>query len=124
MIEMATRRNRRHVEAGRAALEATTLEDARLGDARFDKVFAINVALLWREPATALRIVRRVMAPDGALFVVAQPPSWTPGQAQAMAEMLAAPLSEHGFTVDDVLVSDDPPAPAVGVLARAPSEDG
>lgn len=108
--------------AGRATLRATTLEDAGLGEACFDKVFAINVALLWREPATALRIVRRVMAPRGALFVFVQPPSWKPGQARALAEMLCAPLTEHGFAVDDALVSDGRPVPAVGVRARAPSE--
>ena len=44
MIEMATRRNREHVNAGRAVLEAIALEDADLGDQRFDKVFAFNVA--------------------------------------------------------------------------------
>src|SRR5215218_86995 len=35
MIEMATRRNREHVEAGRAVLEAVALEDADLGERRF-----------------------------------------------------------------------------------------
>jgi len=47
MIEMATRRNREHVEAGRAVLETVALEDADLGDRRFDKVFAFNVAPFW-----------------------------------------------------------------------------
>src|SRR5436309_7771718 len=37
MIEMATRRNREHVDAGRAVLEAVALEDADLGDRRFDR---------------------------------------------------------------------------------------
>ena len=46
MIEMATRRNRDHVHAGRAALETVALEDADLGESRFDKVFAFNVAPL------------------------------------------------------------------------------
>lgn len=40
MIEMATRRNREHVEAGRAVVQAVALEDVDLGDRRFDKVFA------------------------------------------------------------------------------------
>jgi hypothetical protein len=38
MIEMATRRNREHVDAGRAVLEAIALKDADLGNQRFDKV--------------------------------------------------------------------------------------
>src|SRR4051794_36544939 len=40
MIDMASRRNREHVDAGRAVLEAVALEDADLGDRRFDKVFS------------------------------------------------------------------------------------
>ena len=50
MIEMATRRNREHVDAGRAVLEAVALEDADFGDRRFDKVFAFNVAPFWQQP--------------------------------------------------------------------------
>jgi ubiquinone/menaquinone biosynthesis C-methylase UbiE len=50
MIEMATRRNREHIEAGRALLEAVALEDAELGKRRFDKVFAFNVAPFWLAP--------------------------------------------------------------------------
>src|SRR3954452_22513989 len=42
MIEMATRRNREHLDAGRAALEAIALEHADLDDRRFDKVFAFT----------------------------------------------------------------------------------
>src|SRR5881397_1559831 len=53
MIEMATRRNRAHVDAGRAVLEAIALEDADLGDRRFDKVFAFNVAPFWQQPEAA-----------------------------------------------------------------------
>ena len=34
MIEMATRRNREHVDAGRAALEAVSLEDVDFGNRR------------------------------------------------------------------------------------------
>src|SRR5215510_9923898 len=38
MIEMATRRNREHVEAGRAVLEAVALEDADLGNELADRL--------------------------------------------------------------------------------------
>src|SRR5919204_939712 len=47
MIEMAARRNREHVDDGKADLEAIALEDADLGNRRFDKVFAFNVAPFW-----------------------------------------------------------------------------
>src|ERR671920_1153506 len=39
MIEMAARRNREHVAAGRAVLKTAALEQADLGHERFDKVF-------------------------------------------------------------------------------------
>src|SRR5204863_1922427 len=58
MIAMATRRNREHVDAGRAVLAAIALEDADLDDRRFDKVFAFNVAPFWVESEAALGAVR------------------------------------------------------------------
>src|SRR4051795_6963819 len=69
MIEMATRRNREHVDAGRAVLEAVALEDADLGDWRFDKIFAFNVAPFWLQPEAALGAVRAHLAGDGALYL-------------------------------------------------------
>src|SRR5215207_5014257 len=65
MIEMATRRNRAHVDAGRAVLEAIALEDADLGDRRFDKAFAFNVAPFWQQPEAALGTVREHLTRHG-----------------------------------------------------------
>ena len=69
MIKMATRRNRAHVDAGRASLEADRLEDAALGERRFDKVFAFNVAPFWQQPEAAFGAVREHLAPDGAFYL-------------------------------------------------------
>src|SRR5204863_10132978 len=57
MVEMATRRNREHIAAGRAVLKTAALEQADLGNERFDTVFAFNVAPFWLEPKNALGIV-------------------------------------------------------------------
>ena len=51
MVEQATRRNREHVDAGRAAFEQRVFEDEPAGAGGFDKAFAINVALFFRRPA-------------------------------------------------------------------------
>ena len=65
MIEMATRRNREHVDAGRAVPEAIPLEDANLDDRRFDKVFAFNVAPFWQQPEAAVGAASRSLASSG-----------------------------------------------------------
>ena len=118
MIGMARRRNAEHVGAGRAVLEATAFEDADFGEARFDKVLAVHVALFWRSPAQALGKVARVLAPGGALYLANQAPGWAgPADTRPFTDALAVTLGEHGFAVDDVVVAGLRPAAAC-VVAR------
>ena len=119
MIEMATRRNREHVEAGRAVLEAIALEDADLGDRRFDKVFAFNVAPFWQQPEAALGAVREHLAQDGAVYLFWDARHFAPEQARDLGDKLADRLREVGFSVDRVLAEDLRPVPAVCVEARS-----
>src|SRR5918992_5232816 len=118
MIEMATRRNREHVDAGRAVLEATALEDAELGDRRFDKVFAFNVAPFWLQPEAALGAVRGHLASDGAIYVFWDARHFAPDGARDLGNELADRLREGGFSVDRVLVEDLRPVSAVCVMGR------
>jgi SAM-dependent methyltransferase len=118
MIAMATRRNREHVDAGRAALEAVALEDADLGDWRFDKVFAFNVAPFWLQPNGALDAVREHLARDGALYIFWDARHSAPERARGLGNELADRLRDGGFSVDKVLVKDLSPVPAVCVIGR------
>ena len=115
MIEMATRRNREHVASGRAVLRTAALEAAGLGDERFDKVFAFNVAPFWLQPEKALGIVGRQLAPEGAVHVL-----WdarhTP--ADELADRLTERIRLADFSVDRVLIEDLRPVPAVCVIGR------
>jgi SAM-dependent methyltransferase len=118
MIEMAARRNREHVASGRAVLKTATLEKADLGGERFNKVFAFNVAPFWLQPKDALEIVRRHLVPDGAVYVF-----WdarhTPGRGgRDLAERLSERIRLAEFSVDQVLVKDLRPVPAVCVIGR------
>ncbi len=118
MIEMAARRNREHVAGGRAVLKAAALEQADLGVERFDKVFAFNVAPFWLQPKEALGIVRRHLAPDGAVYLFWDARHTKPGRARDLADRLSERMRLAEFSVDQVLVKDLRPVPAVCVIGR------
>jgi ubiquinone/menaquinone biosynthesis C-methylase UbiE len=65
MIAAARRRNATHVEAGKATFLCTTIEDADLGDQRFDKVFGIHFPPYRRDPAAVRALVEPLLAPGG-----------------------------------------------------------
>jgi SAM-dependent methyltransferase len=115
MIAAARRRNRVHVESGRAVLEAAALEDADLGGQRFDRVFAFNVAPFWLAPKAALDVVREHLAPGGAVHVF-----WDARRQSAsdLGARLSERLLQGGFVIDRVLVKKLKPVPAVCVVGR------
>ena len=75
MIEAAERRNAEHVAAGRAEFLVGALEDLKLGERRFDKIFAVRVGLFHREPARAHALVKPWLAPGGSVTTVFDPPA-------------------------------------------------
>jgi SAM-dependent methyltransferase len=118
MIEMAARRNREHIAAGRAVLKTAALETADFGNERFDKVFAFNVAPFWLQPKEALGIVRQCLAPDGAVYVFWDARHTQPGRAHDLAARLSERLGLAQFALDQVSVKDLRPVPAVCVIGR------
>jgi SAM-dependent methyltransferase len=118
MIELARRRNREHVAAGRAALAPVALEQADLGKRRFDKVFAFNVAPFWLEPEAAFGVVRKHLAADGTFYLFWDARHTKPGRARELAEQVAEKVSLGRFSIDRVLAQDLRPVPAVCVLGR------
>jgi SAM-dependent methyltransferase len=118
MIQMAARRNEEHVAAGRAVFETVALERADFGDERFDKVFGVHVAALWRSHG-ALAVVREHLAPGGALYVFNQAPGWKrASDARGFGEQVAAALGERGFAAEEPLVEQLHAAPVMCVVAR------
>jgi ubiquinone/menaquinone biosynthesis C-methylase UbiE len=117
MIDMAAKRNREHVAAGRAELIASTFEDADLGDRRFDKAFAVHVAAVWRRPAEMLGRLGPLLSPGGALYLFNQAPNWSAEEARESGDRIAGVLGEHGFAAGEVIVGDLAP-PAVCVISR------
>jgi cyclopropane fatty-acyl-phospholipid synthase-like methyltransferase len=116
MIAAASRRNADHVAAGRASLQVASLHEADLGDARFDKIFAIHVGVFLRgRPARELAIVRDHLADGGRFYLVDQP--LVASAAGETAERLSALLDDHGLTVHEVLLQDLGTATGVCVIA-------
>jgi SAM-dependent methyltransferase len=118
MIAMAARRNRVHVARGRAVLKTAALEQADLGDERFDKVFAFNVAPFWLQPEEALGVVRRHLAPDGAFYLFWDARHTQPDRARDLADQLSEKLRLADFSVTQVLVENLRPVPAACVIGR------
>ena len=75
MIDAAARRNAAHVAAERAEFLVAELEHLRLGDRRFDKVFAVRVGLFHREPERARQLVAPWLAPGGTVQAFFDPPA-------------------------------------------------
>lgn len=115
MIAAARRRNRLHIQSGKAELEAVALEDVNLGDQRFDKVFAFNVAPFWLEPNEALAVVRELLAPRGVVYVF-----WDARRENEtnLGKRLSQRLLQGGFAIDRVLSKKLRPVPAVCVIGR------
>ena len=67
MIEAATRRNAKYVEAGTAEFLVARLEALDLGARRFEKIFAVRVGLFHREPERARGLVEPWLAPGGTI---------------------------------------------------------
>jgi hypothetical protein len=74
--------------------------------------------------AAALGIVRSLLAPEGSLSLIGQQPGWDAVAARAFAAWLGDVLGTQGFAVDEVLVGDIEPSPAVCVRARPASRRG
>lgn len=96
MIAAARRRNQDHLRDGKAAFATMALADMSFGSQRFDKVFAINVNLFWREAAQEIAIVRSVLAPRGQLHLIFEPP--TVAQVERIAKETVARLETGGFS--------------------------
>jgi SAM-dependent methyltransferase len=117
MIAAATKRNREHVDAGRATFEAVTLEDADFGEERFDAIVAVHVAAFYRDPAPALPIARDLLVPGGRLGIFSQAPGWSAAAARAFADSLGDLLRRAGFESNPLTAELDN-GPAAGALAK------
>ncbi len=109
MLEMAQRRNRGQIEAGRVELRRSTVDQLPFDDATFDKAMTMNSLHLWRDPVAGLMEMRRTLRPGGRIavaitrFSYASPDKWEQY------------LNDSGFAEVSVHTSDQ----GTGALGRA-----
>ena len=70
MVAAATERNRPWIDAGRAQIRAGSFEELDFGRERFDRIFAVHVIAVAREPG--LSIARGLLTPGGVLSLFDQ----------------------------------------------------
>ena len=117
MLRQASRRNAAAIRAGRVTLAEAPVE--RLPDAMagpFDAVIAVNSLGFWPAPVDQLTDLRRRLAPEGRIAVVAQPrcPGATADTSRKAADEIQNLLRSAGFTrIRTEILPLDPPAVCV-----------
>lgn len=96
-INLASERNRAHLESGKLSLHGMALESAALGEMQFDKIFAINVNCFWLDFEKPLEAVKRRLKPDGTFFIFYQQP--TTAKMRDISLLLRDNLVQAGFVV-------------------------
>jgi ubiquinone/menaquinone biosynthesis C-methylase UbiE len=69
MLEMAHRRNRARIEAGRVELRLGTVDKLPFDDATFNKAMTMNSLHLWPDPVIGLKELRRTLRAGGRIAV-------------------------------------------------------
>lgn len=117
MIDLAEKRNRASVAAGKASLQTVALHEAEFGAARFDKVFAVRIGVFFRgAPARELAIIHKALTPGGSLYLFYDP--FTAHQIKAVTARQSALLSSHGFSITNVLTKELAQTTVIGIIAR------
>lgn len=129
MHNMATARNRDAVAAGRLTLavgdveETATFSDPALAGS-FDRIFAVNVAMFWKDAAGVFADLAARLAPSGRIFTTYQPRvgEVSDDAALAMAERLANAMRAAGLTAVSIARLETLSPMAVCVIGvRAPT---
>lgn len=109
MLRQARRRNAATILAGHVELLLGSADALAPFTERFDKVFAVNVYMFWKDPVSALSGVRHVMKPGGVIALTLQPRNRgaTGDDARAAGERMTASLRAAGFSEMRNLVTNN-----------------
>ena len=124
MVRQATRRNAAAARAGRVDLRLGSVAQLPADVEPFDKVLAVNNAMMWDDPVQRLRDLRALMRPGGRIAIALQPRG--PGASDETADRAAVEISEQlttaGFSDLRVETLDLQPTRVVCVLGTNAGE--
>lgn len=119
MQRQSTKRNRKRLRQGRAALAQGWVSALPFPDRCFHKVLSVNAVRLWPDPVSDLREVRRVMLPAARLVIVMHShDARTDRQLQAQQQRCMQWIEEAGFMPVQALVKSVRGSPALRVIAQ------
>jgi len=127
MLRQASLRNAEVIGQGRVELRLGTAENLQVPAIAFDKVFAVNVFMFWKDPVAVLHSIRDVMKPGGTVALTLQPRNRgaTNDDAVAAGERMANALRDASFASVRVEYFEMHPVNVACVLGLAPiSETG
>jgi SAM-dependent methyltransferase len=104
MYDMATRRNRRAIAAGRISLVVGSVEELdRIEEPAiagpFEHIFGLNVVMFWKDPVRVFEMLRQRLCSNGQLAFTFQPRlgALTDEAALSAASQMAEQLRDAGF---------------------------
>ena len=115
MIAMASRRNKDFIAAEKVVLLTGKLAEIQLPVQVYDKIFAFNVSVFWKNPVRELQIIASHLKQDGAFYVFHQPPYDITKQ---IAEKASKQLKKADFAIGQTIFKALPPAAAFCIIAQ------
>jgi len=119
MFRQASRRNRKHLRAGRLILHCGDVREIRKLEGPFDRVYSSNVAQFWNDRVEVFRDIHALLAPGGRVATTYLPrhPGATDSDALRFGHKLVDDMREAGF--GDATLVEGPRVPILTVSALA-----
>lgn len=97
MVNVAARRLRRHIRAGRAEVRRGEIEALPYVDGQFTKLCSVNTLYFWRNPSLALFECRRVLKREGRAVLC----------FNSKDDLMLWPGHKHGFRLYELSEVED-----------------
>jgi SAM-dependent methyltransferase len=102
MVKMASRRNKRFIDAGRVKLKYGDLITADTSGEHYDKIFCVNVIYFWKDLLPVFQKIHSMLSSEGSFYIFMTPAKDLDGgfavdfNKYSIEEVVAA-LKESGF---------------------------